>query len=111
MADKGVVRGYMNLLAAMKTIVNTIELKGGYKAPSFNGLPLVGDKFCTAGELLAQSLANWKMYEMADWDWMDEGSGILQRSGALWNATMRKYCDLGCDLPRGQVRFTGITSQ
>lgn len=110
LADKGVVRGYMNLLSAMKTIVNTIELKGGFKAPSFNGLPMVGDKFCNSGELLALSLANWKMYEMMDWDWMDEGSGILQRNGALWSGTMRKYCDLGVDLPRGQVRFHGITT-
>lgn len=108
LADKGVVRGYSNLLAAMKSIVNTIELKGGYKAPSFNGIPLVGDKFCASGELLALSLDNWKMYEMADWDWLDEGSGILQRNGTLWGGVMRKYCDLGCDLPRGQVRFTGI---
>ena len=108
-ADKGVVRGYMNLLSAMKSIVNTIKLKGGYEAPSFNGLPMVGDKFCAEGELLALSLANWKMYEMADWDWLDEGSGILQRNGTLWGGVARKYCDLGCDLPRGQVRFTGVT--
>lgn len=110
LADKGVVRGYMNLLSAMKSIVNTIELKGGFKAPSFNGIPLVGDKFCASGELLALSLKNWKMYEMDDWNWLDEGSGILQRSGTLWSGTMRKYCDLGNDLPRGQVRFTGITT-
>lgn len=108
-ADKGVVRGYMNLLSAMKTLVNTIELKGGYKAPSFNGIPLVGDKFCNPGELLALSMGNWKMYEMADWDWLDEGSGILQRSGTLFNGVMRKYADLGCDLPRGNVRFHGIS--
>jgi len=31
-AEKGVKRAYQNLLAAMKQIVNTIDLKGGFKA-------------------------------------------------------------------------------
>ena len=107
--EKGVRRAYVNLLSAQKQIVNSLDLKGGHKAISFNGIPLVTDKFCTDGELLALSLENWKMYEMDDWNWLDEGSGILQRNGTLWGGVMRKYCDLGCDLPRGQVRFTGIT--
>lgn len=70
-AEKGVVRAYKNLMGAMKQIVNTIDIKGGFKAVSFNGIPLVGDKYCRDGELLALSKANWKMYEMADWNWLN----------------------------------------
>jgi len=109
-AEKGVKRAYQNLLAAMKTITNTLELKGGHTALSFNGIPLVGDKYCPSGELEAFSLANWKMYEMADWDWMDEDGKIIFRNTntPVYNAVMRKYADLGCDLPKGQISFTGI---
>ena len=109
-AEKGVKRAYQNLLAAMKTITNTLELKGGHSALSFNGIPLVGDKYCPSGELEAFSLANWKMYEMADWDWMDEDGKIIFRNTntPVYNAVMRKYADLGCDLPKGQISFTGI---
>ena len=111
MAEKGVKRAYQNLLAAMKQIVNTIELKGGFSAISFSGIPLVGDKYCASGELLGVSLANWKLYELADWDWMDRDGNVLTRVSQkpVYEATLRKYCDLGCDLPRGQVKFTGIT--
>ena len=108
--EKGVRRAYVNLLSAMKQIVNTLDLKGGFKGISFNGIPLVADKYCASGELLALSLANWKMYEMADWDWMDSDGNILFRNTntPVYNAVLRKYADLGCDLPKGQVRFTGI---
>lgn len=111
LCEKGVRRAYVNLLSAMKQIVNSLELKGGFKAISFNGIPLTADKYCANGELLALSLANWKLYEMADWDWMDQDGSILFRNTntPVYNATLRKYCDLGCDLPKGQVRFTGIT--
>ena len=71
-AEKGVKRAYVNLLSAMKTISNTLDLKGGHKALSFNGIPLVGDKYCASGELAAFSLANWKLYEMDDWDWINK---------------------------------------
>jgi hypothetical protein len=109
-AEKGVRRAYVNLLSAMKQIVNSIELKGGFRGISFNGIPLTADKFCTNGELLALSLANWKMYEMADWGFMDEDGNVLFRNTntPVYSATMRKYADLGCDLPKGMIRYTGI---
>jgi hypothetical protein len=75
-AEKGVKRAYQNLLAATKSIVNTIELKGGFKAVSFSGIPLVGDRYCTNGELLALSLKNWKMYEMDDWNWLNKSEAV-----------------------------------
>lgn len=110
-AEKGVRRAYVNLLSAMKQIVNSLDLKGGFKAISFNGIPLTADKYCANGELQAMSLSNWKLYEMADWGFMDEDGNVLFRNTntPVYNAVLRKYCDLGCDLPKGQVRFTGIT--
>lgn len=111
LTSKGVRRAYQNLLTAQKSIVNSLDLKGGFKAISYNGMPLAADKYVPAGTLYGFSLENWKLYEVADWGWMDEDGNILTRVSQkpVYEATLRKYCDLGCDLPRGQVCFSGIT--
>ena len=109
--SQGVKRAYQNLLTAQKQIVNTIELKGGSKALSFNGLPLVDDLFAPAGKLYALATDDWKMYEMADWGWLDRDGSILTRvSGKpVWEGTLRKYADMGCSRLRGQVELSGIS--
>jgi hypothetical protein len=110
-AEKGVKRSYINLLSSTKQIVNKIDLQGGHRAISFNGLPLIGDRYCTNGELLGLVLDTWKLCEMDDWDWLNQGGEILIRvSGyAKWEASLKKYADLLCNHPRANVRFTGIT--
>lgn len=72
---------------------------------------MVATKYAPNGKLRALSRKNWKMYEMDDWNWLDEDGAVLSRvSGkAVWEATLAKYCDLGCDLPRGNVDLTGLT--
>ncbi len=112
MCARDVGRAYRNMMSAQKMIVNSLDLAGGWKAASFNGIPLASDKFIGNGILYAFSKPNWQMHHVADWDWLDEeGKGIVSRvSGtAKYEAVLRKYADLGNDLPRGQVIFTGIT--
>lgn len=111
LGSKGVRRSYQNLLTAQKSNTQIMELKGGYKAISYNGIPLAADRYVPSGVLNAFSLKNWKLFEMADWDWLDEGGGIVTRVSqtAKFEAILRKYADLGCDLIKGQVQFTGIT--
>jgi len=107
----GVRRAYQYLLSAQKRQVNTLELRGGWKALEYNGIGLVPEKYCPAGTMFCLDSNDWKMYEMADWDWLDEGGGILHPvSGkAAFEAVLVKYCDLGCQKPRGQVELYGIT--
>ncbi len=107
----GVRRAYQLLLSAQKTMVNTLELKGGWKALSYNGMPLVADRYAPASTLYALSKKNWKIHEMADWDWLDRDGNMLTRVSTkpVYEATLRKYCDLACDLPKGQVKLTTIT--
>lgn len=71
LCGKPVRRSYQNLLTAMKSIVNSMDLKGGWKAISYNGIPLAADNYVASQTLLAFSLANWKLYEMADWGWLN----------------------------------------
>ncbi|MBO9597796.1 MAG: phage major capsid protein [Cohnella sp.] len=108
----GVRRAYQNLLTATKQTVNVMDLKGGYKVLTYNGMPFTVDKYNPAGTLFGLDMSTWMMCEMDDWDWLSDAAGKVIRviSGtAQWEATLRKYCDLGCDKPRGNWKMTGIT--
>ncbi len=113
--SKGVMRAYQNLQTAMKQHVNTLDLKGGFSALSYSGggkpIALISDKYMPAGMMLGLDLNDWKMYQMKDWDWMDKDGAVLTRvaNHAAYEATMLKYCDIGCQRPRGQWLLTGIT--
>ena len=50
------------LLSATKQTVNTMDLKGGFKALSYNGIALVADKYVKAGQLQLLDLNDWAMY-------------------------------------------------
>ena len=87
-----------------------LDSEGQYRGVKFNGIPLTSDNYAKAGEMTGLCKEDWKMYQMADWDWMDKDGAVISRvpGKAIWQAAMRKYCDLGCQRPRGQVQFTGI---
>lgn len=111
----GVRRAYQYLMQSQKRQVNTLELRGGWRALEYAGgnkpIGLVADKYCPAGTLYGLDTNDWKMYEMNDWTWMDRDGSVLHRvSGkAAYEATLVRYCDLGCQKPRGQFVLTGIT--
>ena len=107
----GVRRAYIDLLSANKQSVNTLDLKGGWKAISYNGIPLAGDRYIKTGELHLFDLNDWTMYQMADYDWLDMDGSMFTRvaNKAAWEATLAKYCDIGCQRPRGQALISGIT--
>lgn len=110
-ASKGVRRAYQALLTAQKSQVNTLELKGGWKSLDYNGIGLVGDKYMPAGAMFGLDTNDWNMYQLADWDWLDRDGSMFARvaNKAMFEATLRKYCDVGCARPRGQVKWYGIT--
>lgn len=111
LCSKGVKRAYQNLQTSMKQHVNTLELKGGWKTLSYNGIPLEADKYVKPGRLYCLDLNDWKMYQMSDWEWMQDDGAMLTRVAdkPAYEATLLKYCDIGCQRPRGQVRLYGIT--
>jgi hypothetical protein len=107
----GVRRAYIDYLSANKSTVNTLDLKGGWTALSYNGIPFVGDKYVPTGTLDLLDLNDWAMYQMSDYEWLDADGAMLTRvtDKAAWEATLVKYADLGCQRPRGQARLTTIT--
>jgi hypothetical protein len=107
----GVRRAYQNLLVATKQIVNVMDLEGGFKVLSYNGKPFTTDKYAPSGTLFGLDLSTWRQYEMMDWDWLNEDGAVLSRVAGkpVWEATLAKYCDLGCSKPKGNVKLYGIT--
>jgi hypothetical protein len=94
----GVRRAYQAVLSALKQYVNPLELKGGYKALDFNGLPLIADKDCPAKKLFIPDESKLKIYRLSDTEWMDDDGAILSRvSGEdAYEAVLYLYQELGC---------------
>jgi len=117
MCSYGVRRAYLERLEATKQHVNTVELKGGFKTLAYVGgdqpIPIVADKYIKPGRLYCLDLKDWKMYEMADWNWLDRDGAILTRvaNKAMWEATLYKFADIGCQRPKGQVLLHGINER
>ncbi len=107
-----VKRAYQNYLAEFRRNIDVTELEGGYKAISFNGIPVVSDRFVADDAMYLLDTSKFTLHQLCDWEWIEgEGGKILhQKPGyPAYSATLVKYADLICDLPSGQALITGIT--
>ena len=110
--SSAVKRAYQSYLSGYKRNVDVMELKGGYKAISYNGIPLVSDRFIGNDEMYLLNTKEFTMHELCDWQWLegDDGKIIRQIAGhPTYSATLVKYADLICDKPSGQAKLSGIT--
>lgn len=107
----GVRRAYQDLLLATKRTTDVMQLKGGYEALTYNGMPFTVDAYCQEGTMYGLDMTTWKLYHIMDWDWLQEDGAVLNRVAdrPVWEATLARYLDLGCSLPRGNFKMTGIT--
>ncbi len=110
MCSWGVRRQLVKLLSQYHK-AETLELEGGYKAISFNGIPVVVDRFCPKGTMFLLNTDDFVLHQLCDWEWLeDEGGKILKQvpGKAVYSATLVKYADLVCYRPCGQAKLTGI---
>lgn len=108
----GVRRALQKLFSESKRTVDTVELAGGYKAMSYNGIPIVADRFCPDGTMYLLNTADFTLCQLCDWQWLEgeEGKVLRQVAGKpVYTATLVKYADLLCSRPIGQGVITGIT--
>lgn len=113
MCSWGVRRALQKLLSANKTI-DTTELAGGYKAITYNGIPIVVDRFCPAGTMYLLNTEDFALHQLCDWQWLegDDGKVLKQLPGKpVYSATLVKYADLICSRPAGQGMLSGITEE
>ena len=108
----GVRRALQKLLSANKRFVETTELAGGYKAMTYNGIPVVADRFCQPGTMYLLNTEYFTMHQLCDWQWLcgDDGRVLRQIAGKpVYTATLVKYAELICDRPYAQGRIAGIS--
>ncbi|MBQ8659104.1 MAG: phage major capsid protein [Clostridia bacterium] len=90
----------------------TMEFEGGVKALSFNGIPVIADRFCPDGTMYLLNTDDFKIHQLCDWQWLegDDGKVLKQTAGKpVYTATLVKYAELMCDRPNGQGMLSGIT--
>ena len=88
-----------------------MTLEGGFKAISYNGIPLVTDRFVDGDTMYLLNTDDFTLHELCDWKWLEgEGGRILKQNPnfATYTATLVKYAELICDKPNGQAKISGI---
>lgn len=104
-------RALQKLFAQNKRFIDTMELSGGYKAMSYNGIPVVADRFCPDGTMYLLNTEDFTLHQLCDWQWLEGEDGKILRQVAgkpVYTATLVKYADLICARPIGQGMISGI---
>ncbi len=107
-----VKRLYQEYLASFRRNIDIMELAGGYKAMSYNGIPVVSDRFIADDTMYLLNTKDFTLHQLCDWQWLEgeDGRIIRQTTGyPVYTATLVKYADLICDRPAGQAKLSGIT--
>ncbi len=108
----GVRRALAEHLRTFAATMPTVELEGGFKAVSFNGIPVVADRFCPEGTMYLLNTDDFKVHQLCDWQWLEgeDGKILKQIPGKpVYTATLVKYAELMCERPIGQGMLSGIT--
>ncbi len=111
LCSSGVKRALMNHLSTYKRNVETMELQGGFKSISFNGIPVVSDRFCPPGTMYLLNTDDFAIHQLCDWQWIEGEDGrILKQldNKPVYRATLVKYAELLCSRPWAQKAITGI---
>lgn len=107
----GVKRNYQNYLNSYRSNIDILDLAGGFRALSYNGIPVVSDRFAPKNTMYMLNTDEFKLHQLCDWKWLEgeDGRVIKQNAGTpTYSATLVKYADLICDKPCGQAKINYI---
>ena len=110
---KAVRRLYQEYLSAYRRNIDVTELAGGFKTITYNGIPVVGDRFVPDNTMYLLNTNDFTMYELCDWKWLEDESGRILKQNPnypTYTATLVKYCELMCDRPNGQAKISNIAT-
>lgn len=105
-------RQYLKQLELNRRNIDYLNLDGGFKTLSFNGVPVVSERFAPDGEMYFLNTPSLKLMELNDWEWLEgEKGSILNQLDrkAVYTATLVKYANFVAAFPRAQGRLYGIT--
>lgn len=106
-------RAYQEYLGAYRRNVEIAELAGGFKAITYNGIPVVADRFVADDTMYLLNTNDFTLHQLCDWQWLENEDGRVLRQTAgkpTYSATLVKYADLICDRPNGQAKISGISA-
>ena len=107
----GVRRALLEYYKEKQISMPTMEIEGGFKALSFNGIPIVADRFCPKGKMYLLNTNDFKIHQLCDWQWLEgeDGKILKQVPGKpVYTATLVKYAELMCENPSAQGMIEGI---
>lgn len=110
----GVRRALQEILSSEFKNSPIMELAGGYKAISYNGIPIVADRFCPAKTMYLLNTDDFVLHQLCDWEWLaGEDDKILRQipGKPVYTATLVKYAELVCNQPKGQGMIKNITEK
>lgn len=103
----GVRRAYQECMSTMRRNIDVMNLDGGFRALSYNGIPLIADKFVADDEMLLLNTKEFELCQLGDWQWLEGNDGkiIKQKDNyPVYSATLVKYAELICNKPSLQVK-------
>ena len=109
--SRTVRKAYQTYLSYYRRNIDVMELAGGYKAITYNGIPVYADRFVDDDEMYLLNTDEFTLHQLCDWKWLegDDGKVIKQNSNeATYSATLVKYADLICNKPNAQAKISGI---
>ena len=111
LCDFATKRAYQQALLDDKQNIDVLTIAGGYKALSFNGIPLVADRNCPKSTMYLLNTNDFKLHQLCDWSWLAKETGSILAQvpeKAEYTATLVKYCNLICENPSNQMMITDI---
>lgn len=105
-------KAYQQYLTYYRRNIDVAEIAGGFKAITFNGIPVVADRFIKEGTAYLLNTKDFALHELCDWQWLEGEDGkILKQNPGFpsYTATLVKYADLICDRPLGQAKLSNIS--
>ena len=67
----GVKRALQKHLSENKRNIDVTELAGGYRSITYNGIPVVADRFCPDGTMYLLNTSDFCLHQLCDWKLVD----------------------------------------
>ncbi|HKL74391.1 MAG TPA: phage major capsid protein, partial [Clostridia bacterium] len=101
-------RKYLSHLRDIRSNVDYLNLDGGFKALSYNGVPVYADKFVESNTMYFLNSNDYLLAQLGDWDWITgiDGHILLPAEGSpYYVAHLVKYANLLCKRPFAQSKL------
>lgn len=101
-------RLYLNHLRDIRSNVDYLNLDGGFRALSYNGVPVYADKFVADDTMYFLNTKDYLLAQLGDWDWItgvDNHILIPAEGSPYYVAHLVKYANLICKRPFAQSKL------